>query len=60
MTRVRGDALQLIGINTKSGAATTIGIPRDSYVSIPGHGSDRVNAALYYGGPQLLGETVGT
>lgn len=59
MTRVRGDALQLIGINTKSGAATTIGIPRDSYVSIPGYGSDRVNAALYYGGPQLLGETVG-
>jgi LCP family protein required for cell wall assembly len=59
MSRVRGDALQLIGINTESGAATTIGIPRDSYVSIPGRGSDRVNAALYYGGPQLLGETVG-
>ena len=59
MTRVRGDALQLIGMNTQTGAATTIGIPRDSYVTIPGHGSDRVNAALYYGGPQLLGETVG-
>ena len=59
MTRTRGDALQLVGINTRTGAATTIGIPRDSYVSIPGYGSDRVNAALYYGGPQLLGETVG-
>jgi len=59
MTRVRGDALQLVGINTETGAATSIGIPRDSYVSIPGRGSDRVNAALYYGGPQLLGETVG-
>jgi LCP family protein required for cell wall assembly len=59
MTRVRGDALQLVGINTQTGAATAIGIPRDSYVSIPGRGSDRVNAALYYGGPQLLGETVG-
>ena len=59
MTRVRGDALQLIGMNTQTGAATTIGVPRDSYVSIPGYGSDRVNAALYYGGPQLLGETVG-
>jgi LCP family protein required for cell wall assembly len=59
MTRVRGDALQLVGINTKTGAATAIGVPRDSYVSIPGIGSDRVNAALYYGGPQLLGETVG-
>lgn len=59
MTRTRGDALQLVGINTKTGAATAIGIPRDSYVSIPGVGSDRVNAAMYYGGPQLLGETVG-
>ena len=59
MTRTRGDALQLIGMNTKTGAAAAIGIPRDSYVSIPGVGSDRINAALYYGGPQLLGETVG-
>lgn len=59
MTRTRGDALQLVGINTRTGAATAIGIPRDSYVPIPGYGSDRVNAALYFGGPQLLGETVG-
>ena len=59
MTRTRGDALQLVGINTRTGAATAIGIPRDSYVPIPGYGSDRVNAAMFYGGPQLLGETVG-
>jgi LCP family protein required for cell wall assembly len=59
MTRTRGDALQLVGINTRTGAATAIGIPRDSYVPIPGYGSDRVNAAMVYGGPQLLGETVG-
>ena len=58
MTRTRGDALQLIGLDTATGAATTIGIPRDSYVAIPGVGSDRINAALYYGGPQLLGEAV--
>jgi polyisoprenyl-teichoic acid--peptidoglycan teichoic acid transferase len=58
MTRTRADAIQLVGLNTVSGAATTIGIPRDSYVAIPGVGSDRINAALYYGGPQLLGEAV--
>lgn len=57
--RTRGDALQLVGMNTRTGAATTIGIPRDSWVPIPGVGSNRVNAALYYGGPQLLGEAVG-
>ena len=58
MTRVRGDALQLIGINTQTGAATSIGIARDSYVPISGYGSNRINAALSFGGPQLLGETV--
>ena len=59
MLRTRGDALQLIGIDTGTGAATTIGVPRDSYVSIPGVGSDRINAALTYGGPELLGRAVG-
>jgi LCP family protein required for cell wall assembly len=59
MTRTRGDALQLVGMNTRTGAATAIGIPRDSWVSIPGYGSSRINAALTYGGPQLLGQTVG-
>jgi polyisoprenyl-teichoic acid--peptidoglycan teichoic acid transferase len=59
MLRSRGDALQLIGMNTRTGAASALGIPRDSWVGIPGHGSNRVNAALYFGGPELLGRTVG-
>ncbi len=59
MTRTRGDALQLVGLDTVTGAATSIGIPRDSYLTIPGYGSSRINDALSYGGPQLLGETVG-
>jgi polyisoprenyl-teichoic acid--peptidoglycan teichoic acid transferase len=59
MTRSRGDALQLVGMNTRTGAATSIGIPRDSYVPIPGHGNEKINAALYFGGPQLLGRAVG-
>ena len=58
-TRTRGDALQLITINTQTHAASIIGVPRDSWVDIPGHGNDKINASLYYGGPQLLGQTVG-
>ena len=54
----RGDTLQLVGMDTRTGAATSIGIPRDSWVSIPGYGSNRINAALYFGGPQLMGEAV--
>ena len=59
MLRTRGDALQLVGINTRTNAASAIGIPRDSWVSIPGVGSNRINAALYYGGPQAMGRAVG-
>jgi LCP family protein required for cell wall assembly len=58
-THTRGDALQLVTINTRTHAASVIGVPRDSWVDIPGHGIDKINAALYYGGPQLLGQTVG-
>lgn len=59
MTRSRGDALQLVGLDTRTGAATSIGVPRDSWVDIPGHGHEKINASLYFGGPQLLGRTVG-
>ena len=59
MTRSRGDALQLVTINTRTHAASIIGVPRDSWVDIPGHGNDKINASLYFGGPQLLGQTVG-
>ncbi len=52
MTRSRGDALQLVGINTRTGAATAIGVPRDSWVSIPGHGREKINSALYFAGPR--------
>lgn len=58
MTRSRGDALQMVGIDTRTGAASAIGIPRDSFVSIPGYSANRVNAAMVLGGPELLGRTV--
>jgi LCP family protein required for cell wall assembly len=35
-----------------------ISIPRDSYVAIPGHGDNKINAALGFGGPALLVQTV--
>jgi len=55
----RADAIQMVGVNFETGDAVSIGVPRDSWVPIPGHGSDRVNAALTYGGPELMGRTVG-
>ena len=59
ITRSRADAIQMTGVNLRTGDATMIGIPRDSYVNIPGHGNEKINAALYFGGPKLMGQAVG-
>ncbi len=40
------------------GEPTLVSIPRDSWVPIEGHGSDKINAAYAFGGPALLINTV--
>jgi LCP family protein required for cell wall assembly len=37
---------------------TLVSIPRDSYVPIPGHGKDKINAAFAMGGAPLLAQTI--
>jgi LCP family protein required for cell wall assembly len=46
------DSLMLL--HTGPGGDTLVSIPRDSYVEIPGHGMNKINAALAIGGPSLL------
>jgi LCP family protein required for cell wall assembly len=50
------DSLMLL--HTGTGKPVLISIPRDSYVTIPGHGQNKINAALAFGGPTLLIQTV--
>lgn len=50
------DSLMLLHLG--SGQPVLISIPRDSYVPIPGHGTNKINAALGFGGPTLLMQTV--
>ncbi|MFP5281987.1 MAG: LCP family protein, partial [Actinomycetes bacterium] len=40
------------------GRPALISVPRDSYVPIPGNGSNKINAAYAFGGPELLVQTV--
>ncbi len=54
----RADTLQLMTMNTKTGNGTIVGIPRDSYVPIPGSGVNKINAALFFGGPDRMVQTV--
>ncbi|WP_345349018.1 LCP family protein [Rhodococcus olei] len=53
----RTDTILVVHI-PKSGPATMVSIPRDSYVPIPGNGRDKINASFAIGGPQLLVQTV--
>jgi LCP family protein required for cell wall assembly len=50
------DSLMLLHMGT--GTPVLISIPRDSYVPIPGHGYNKINASLGFGGPSLLVQTV--
>jgi LCP family protein required for cell wall assembly len=50
------DSLMLLHMG--SGRPVLISIPRDSYVPIPGYGENKINAALGFGGPTLLIQTV--
>ena len=50
----RADALQLVVIDTARRRGTVVSFPRDSYVPIPGHGTNKINAAMAFGGPRLL------
>jgi LCP family protein required for cell wall assembly len=53
----RTDTIMLL--HTGDGPNLLMSIPRDSIVSIPGHGdSEKVNAAFAYGGPKLLVQTL--
>jgi polyisoprenyl-teichoic acid--peptidoglycan teichoic acid transferase len=50
----RADALQLVVVDTARRRGVVLSFPRDSYVNIPGHGTNKINAAMAFGGPKLL------
>lgn len=56
--QTRADSIHLLAVNPESRQGTLLGIPRDSWVEIPGHGRGKVNNALALGGPDLLAATV--
>ncbi len=55
-TDTNSDSLMLLHLGGPT--PVLISIPRDSYVAIPGHGTNKINAALGFGGPSLLVQTV--
>jgi LCP family protein required for cell wall assembly len=54
----RSDAIMIARLSADRQHAQLISIPRDSWVPIPGHGTDKINAAYAWGGASLLIQTV--
>ena len=54
----RSDTVILVRFDPSEGQTALMSLPRDLKVSIPGHGTDRLNAAYNLGGPKLTLETV--
>nr|WP_319432756.1 LCP family protein [Mycobacterium sp. RTGN5] len=56
----RTDTILVVHIPALGSSAPTtmVSIPRDSYVDIPGHGKDKINAAFAEGGAPLMAQTV--
>lgn len=58
ITGQRADSIHLVSINPEKEKATIVGFPRDSWVTIPDYGTNKINAAMTAGGPQLVVRTV--
>src|SRR3954463_16381147 len=54
----RSDTMILMRLDGSKGAIALMSLPRDLKVRIPGHGTDKLNAAYSYGGPRLLLTTI--
>lgn len=53
----RTDTIMMLYV-PPTGRPALVSLPRDSYVPIPGHGKNKINAAFAFGGPKLLVQTV--
>jgi polyisoprenyl-teichoic acid--peptidoglycan teichoic acid transferase len=54
----RSDTIILVRLDPSKKATAIMSLPRDLKVQIPGHGTDRINAAYDIGGPRLTLRTV--
>jgi len=54
----RTDTIILVHVSPRNRKAVMVSIPRDLKVDIPGHGTNKINAAYAFGGPALLVKTI--
>ena len=58
MNSGRADTIMVISVNPIKKSIKMISIPRDTYVSVPGHGKTKINHSYAYGQEQLAIKTI--
>jgi LCP family protein required for cell wall assembly len=58
LSGARSDSILLVRTDPSHHLISMLSIPRDLSVDIPGHGTNKINAAFAFGGPPLLIRTV--
>jgi LCP family protein required for cell wall assembly len=56
----RSDSIMVVHLNKAHTKAYIISFPRDMWVTIPGYGKNKINAAYAFGGPKLTVRTLET
>ena len=54
----RSDTILMVHLNAKRDKAYIISFPRDMYVTVPGYGKNKINAAFAFGGAPLAVRTL--
>jgi polyisoprenyl-teichoic acid--peptidoglycan teichoic acid transferase len=54
----RSDTILMVHLNAKRNKAYIISFPRDMYVTVPGYGKNKINAAFAFGGAPLAVRTL--
>jgi LCP family protein required for cell wall assembly len=54
----RSDTIMIVHVDPKNNYLSLLSLPRDLRVDIPGYGTDKLNAAYTFGGPELTMQTV--
>ena len=58
----RADTIMLVHLDPDTSKTVVLSFPRDLWVNIPGHGTDKINSAfeggVEHGGPQLMAKTI--
>ncbi|MGH2784473.1 MAG: LCP family protein [Actinomycetota bacterium] len=58
MHRGRADSIHIVAIEPKLKKASIVGIPRDSFVPVTCSGQTKINAGLFFGGPECMIATI--